>query len=152
MTWSKLQKQLYLIIDKESKFQIHCSVFKTKSAWCAGQDKHNISKAREAIPRYWITVGSDKKIIWDFPKDFLDEQSLANNLSWVRQGVTIKDTYLWDVNYTWVAETIRYYLNTPKDKLLTDTYEKDVYGLTKILRGYDRRISKSVREMLINDK
>ena len=128
MTWSKLQKQLYLIIDKESKFQIHCSVFKTKSAWCAGQDKHNISKAREAIPRYWITV--DGKTIWDFPKDFIDE---------------IKNNYFYWDNYTWVAETIRYYLDTPRSQLLTDTYEKDIYGLTNVLRKYDKRISKKIR-------
>lgn len=51
MIWSKLQKQLYLIIDKESKFQIHCSVYKTKSAWNSGQ-RSGISKKQESIPRY----------------------------------------------------------------------------------------------------
>lgn len=135
MMWSKLQKQLYLIIDKDSGFQIHCSVLKTKSAWVAGLDKHGISKARESIPRFWITVGKDKKIIWDYPKDYAED---------------IKYSYFhWD-NYTWVAETIRYYLNTPKEKLLTDTYERDKYGLTDILRKYDRRISKNIREELGN--
>lgn len=131
MMWSKLQKQLYLIIDKDSKFQMHCSVLKTKSAWTAGQDKNGISKSREMIPRYWIKV--DDKIIWDFPTDYIED---------------IKDNYFhWD-NYTWVAETIRYYLDTPKDKLFTDTYIKDKYGLTDVLRKYDRRISKKIREQL----
>ena len=145
--WSKLQKQLYLIIDKESKFQMHCSIYKTKSAWNAGQ-RNGISKRKEAIPRYWITVGDKKEIIWDFPSNFLNEQSLIENPYWNTEKYpnTIKETYFWDTNYKWIAECIRYYLNTPKEKLLTDTYEKDKYGLTNVLRKYDKRISKERRK------
>jgi len=149
MMWSKLQKQLYQIIDKNSKFQMHCSVFKTKSAWTAGQ-KNGISKAREQIPRYWITVGKDKQIIWDFPKNYLNENSQVKDIYWNENESpnTINNTYFWDVNYKWVAETIRYYLDTPKDKLLIEKYDKDKYGLTEILRKYDRRISKKIRETI----
>lgn len=149
MMWSKLQKQLYLIIDKDSKFQMHCSVYKTKSAWTAGQ-KNGISKGREMIPRYWITVGTDKDVIWDFPNKFLDEPSQIKNCYWNTDEVsnTINNTYFWGDNYTWVAETIRFYLDTPKDKLLTQKYHKDKYGLTEILRKYDRRINKNVRNLL----
>lgn len=131
--WSKLQKQLYLIIDENSKFQMHCSVYKTKSAWTAGQ-KSGISKYRESIPRYWITVGSNKDVIWDYPNNFINKLS--------------EEWYFHPDNYFWVAECIRYYLDTPKNKLLTQKYEKDKYGLTEILRKYDRRISKNIRENL----
>lgn len=145
--WSKLQKQLYLIIDKDSKFQIHCSVYKTKSAWNAGQ-RSGISKKQEQIPRYWITIGDSKEIIWDFPNNFLNEESMIENPYWnVTPDVpnTIKDTYFWDQNYTWVANLIREYLDTPRDQLLTKEFENDKYGLINVLRKYDRRISKAKR-------
>lgn len=146
MTWSKLQKQLYLIIDKESKFQIHCSVYKTKSAWNAGQ-KSGISKKEEAIPRYWITVGDNKEIVWDFPNNFLNDKSLVEKDNWyIQRDTTIKETYFWYVNYTWIAELIREYLDTPKDQLLIKEFENDHFGLANVLRKYDRRISKSKRD------
>ncbi|WP_299996960.1 hypothetical protein [uncultured Clostridium sp.] len=147
MIWSKLQKQLYLIIDKESKFQIHCSVYKTKSAWNAGQ-RSGISKKQESIPRYWITVGDNKEIIWDFPNNFLDERSIAIDKSeWLSEKYdTIKDTYFWDCNYTWVANLIREYLDTPRDQILIKEFENDKYGLIDILRKYDKRISKTKRD------
>lgn len=149
MMWSKLQKQLYLIIDKDSDFQIHCSVYKTKSAWTAGQI-NGISKGREMIPRYWITVGKDKNIIWDFPNNYLYNESQVNTkyLDLTKCENNINNTYFWSENYTWVAETIRYYLNTPTNKLLVQKYYKDKYGLTEILRKYDRRISKQKRSLL----
>lgn len=149
MMWSKLQKQLYNIIDTDSKFQIHCSVYKTKSAWGAGQTC-GISNKREAIPRYWITVGDNKEIIWDFPNDFLQHKSQVSGAYWNTDEVpnTINNTYFWNVNYTWVAETIKYYLDTSKEKLLTQTYNKDIYGLTDVLRKYDRRISKQKRSLI----
>ena len=147
MIWSKLQKQLYLIIDKESKFQIHCSVYKTKSAWNAGQ-RSGISKKQESIPRYWITVGDNKEIIWDFPNNFLDKESMIEYPCWNitdEDPNTIKNTYFWNENYTWVANLIREYLDTPRDQLLTKEFENDKYGLINVLRKYDRRISKAKR-------
>lgn len=145
--WSKLQKQLYLIIDKDSKFQIHCSVYKTKSAWNAGQ-RSGISKKQEQIPRYWITIGDNKEIIWDFPNNFLDEESMIEYPCWNitdEDPNTIKNTYFWNENYTWVANLIREYLDTPRDQLLTKEFENDKYGLINVLRKYDRRISKAKR-------
>lgn len=149
MMWSKLQKQLYNIIDKDSKFQIHCSVYKTKSAWNAGQ-RSGISKKKEIIPRYWITVGDNKEIVWDFPNNYLDRESMVKDPYWDTDKYpnTIDETYFWDVNYTWVAETIREYLDTPKDQLLTKEFEKDKYGLINVLRKYDRRISKVKRNSI----
>lgn len=128
---------------------MHCSVYKTKSAWNAGQ-KSGISKKQEQIPRYWITVGDNKEIIWDFPNGFLDKECIEEHHYFDRHiqeeiPNTIKEYYFWDENYTWVAELIREYLDTPRNQLLTKQFEKDKYGLIDILRKYDRRISKKKR-------
>ncbi len=142
--WSKLQKQLYNVMDLSTGFQMHCSVYKTKSAWTAGKDKNNRSKGREMIPRYWITIGKgkDKKIIWDFPNQFLKQKSLVDDSPYFKDDNTIQDRMFWPENYTWVAEVIREYLNTPKEQLLTISFAKDQYNLVNTLRKYDRRIAK----------
>ena len=145
MLWSKLQKQLYNIIDPTANFQMHCSVFKTKSAWNAGQ-KSGISKKQETIPRYWITI--NKETIWDFPVMFLNEESLVHPWWKVTEDSpnTIDNTYFCSDNYTWISDVIRGYIDTPKSELLTVEFEKDKFGLVNILRKYDRRISKNKRK------
>ena len=135
MMWSKLQKQLYKIMDPTVNFQMHCSVFKTKSAWNAGQ-KAGKKKKKESIPHYWITV--NKEIIWDYPNMFLDKESQNDDF-------TIKDTYFFYNNYTWVSEVIRDYINVPREKIETYIDERDKYGLIDTLRKYDKRISKNKR-------
>ena len=52
--WSKLQRQLYLILD-DIGLQIHCSVY------CM-----NSQRGGTDLPRYWITLG--KEILFDYPK------------------------------------------------------------------------------------
>ena len=140
MLWSKLQKQLYNIIDPTVKFQMHCSVFKERSNW-------NVKPGKkvEWVPRFWITI--NKETIWDFPVMFLNEKSLVN--SWwnvtEEDPNTINNTYGCSDNYTWVSDVIRAYIDTPKSDLLTVEFEKDNFGLVNILRKYDRRISKAKR-------
>lgn len=136
MMWSKLQKQLYKIMDPTVNFQMHCSVFKTKSAWNAGQ-KVGISKKKESIPHYWITVNNET--VWDFPNNYIDNDSLVD-------GFTLKETYFYPNNYNWVADVLRNYINTPKEKLLTIEFDNDKFGLVDVLRKYDRRISKNKRK------
>ena len=140
MLWSKLQKQLYNIIDPTANFQMHCSVFKERSNW-------NVKPGKkvEWIPRFWIIV--NKEVIWDFPVMFLNEKSLADT-SGLKGGteMTINDTYGWSDNYTWISDVIRKYIDTPKTELLTIEFEKDRFGLVNILRKYDRRISKNKRK------
>lgn len=138
MRWSKLQKDLYNIIDPNINFAIHCSVYKTKSAWDAGQ-KSGISKKKESIPRFWITV--NKEIIWDYPNMFINDDSQND-------GFTIKDTYFFYNNYTWVSDVIRNYINTSREHLLEYSDERDKYELINTLRKYDRRISKNIRSNL----
>ena len=60
--WSKLQSEIYNLLDKRIDIQIHCSVYRMKSNWGSTD-----------LPRYWITLG--KEIIFDYPQQFLDEKS-----------------------------------------------------------------------------
>ena len=142
MMWSKLQKGLYNIVDPGIKFQMHCSVYWTKSYWCSTK-----KRGREMIPRYWITIG--KEVVWDFPNMFMNHPAVAG----VGYGekpngshFTVHDTYFWQDNYTWIADTLREYINTPKHLLLENSFENDKYGLIDVLRSVDRRIGKSRRE------
>ena len=137
MLWSKLQKQLYNIMDPTVNFQMHCSVYNPHSVKCSG-----------TIPRFWITI--DKKVVWDFPNMFLDELGNVyrdwthiNEYPW-----TIRETYFFSNNYTWVSDVIRSYINTPKTKLLKVDFEKDKFGLVDTLKKYDRRISKNKRKKM----
>ena len=139
MRWSKLQKALYNIADPDMKFQMQCSVFKTRSSWMA-------KKGRGApyVPRYWVTLGKD--IVWDFPAMFLNYEAIPRlNI----EPYTIKETYGWDDNYTWIAETIRAYIDTPKEQLLTVKFDRDKYGFVDVLRAVDRRIGKEKRKPYI---
>lgn len=109
--WSKLQKQLYLVIDDSINFQIHCSVYRMGSQH-GGAD----------LPRYWITLG--KEIVFDYPKVSTDKQDYP----YVNEIPDISDLF-------------RQYLDTPREQLLEKTFESDKYGVTNLLKCADRRIS-----------
>ena len=64
--WSKLQKELYLIIDPNIDFQIHCSVYRMQSRMGSTD-----------LPRYWITL--NKEIIFDYPCQFVNAEGEINN-------------------------------------------------------------------------
>ena len=64
--WNKLQKELYLIIDKNLNLQIDCTAYRMKNMWDTGRE----------MARYFITL--DKEIIFDYPKDFLDKPLSKN--------------------------------------------------------------------------
>ena len=138
--WSKLQKALYNIVDPDMKFEIHCSVFWKRSCWLSKKNR-----GKEYVPRFWITL--KKEIIWDFPAMFLEHETLC------RCGFcsTIKNSYDFSGNYTWVAETIRAYLDTPKEQLLTASFEDDKYGFVDIIRAVDRRIGQERRKPYIEN-
>ena len=126
--WSKLQKQLYNLMDMSTGFQIHCSVYKTKSAWTAGYNNHSF------ISLYGL---------------YLEKESLVDIKRFqINDNNTIKDRMFWPENYTWVSDVIREYINTPKEKLLTLNIAQDKYDLVKTLRKFDRRLAKTKREKL----
>lgn len=55
--WSKLQKELYAVLDRSIDLQIHCSIYRMKSQYGSTD-----------LPRYFITLG--KEIIFDYPNQF----------------------------------------------------------------------------------
>jgi len=130
--WSKLQKQIYNLIDPNINLQIHCVAYP-------------IGKNNAA--RWWITL--DKEIIWDFPKDFLSELEpvfpvpapFTDPSEWSKSRLTVGDCYPYSVPH--ISGLIRTYIDTPKDILLERKFKiKDDYGLANILKAADRRIGR----------
>ena len=113
--WSKLQRELYKIIDKKIKFQIHCVAYRMDSRY-----------GRTDLPRYWITLGNE--ILWDYPKDFIADETAQ----YYPHGTAISD----------ISILLREYIDTPKEILFEKHFENDKWGLINILRSADRRIGK----------
>ena len=121
--WSKLQKQLYLLVDPRIRFQIHCRLVRMQS-----------QRGSTDLPRYWITL--DGETIWDYPGQFvvpggtrrLDDAFVAG--------------YPYSTDVPAISELIREYIDTPADELLTHHFEGDHWGLANILRAADRRIGR----------
>ena len=116
--WSKLQKQVHNLFCPELKMKIYCTVYTQYFPQDTFDD-----------PRWWITL--DKKIIWDFPSQFLE---------WKHPELKNPVEYL-DCHGL-VSPLLRQYLDTPQDELLTKSFEDDHWGLIDILRAADRRIGK----------
>lgn len=129
--WSKLQSKLYELIDSKANFQIHCAVYRLNS-------KDPMTKNPYRLPRYWITI--DKKIVFDYPKMFLKEKGMAD---WSSQSklFTVAQVYPDDQAVSRISETIREYIDCPKDQILHKEFN-DQYGITDILKLVDKRIGK----------
>lgn len=128
--WSKLQKEIYDLLDDSLNIQIHCSIYRMKSQY-GGTD----------LPRYWITL--DKDIIFDYPKQFLNERVSVRhckNPESISQTVKMRYPYVTDVSD--ISEIIREYIDTPVSALPECGYEYDIWGLTDILKAADRRLGK----------
>lgn len=122
--WSKLQSRLYNVRAARLDFQIHCASYPMDSRY-----------GQTSLPRYWITL--DKEIIWDYPKDFLLADSSVGNLS-----AEPAKAYPYQTDISAISDLITAYLATPREELLTKTFQQDYWGLINILRAADRRIGK----------
>ena len=116
--WSKLQKRLYNLRDKNIDFQIHCAVYEMNS-----NDGHHGNK----LPRYFITV--QKKIIFDYPKEF-DTNHFFDST-----------TYPWLTDMGDISDVIEEYIQCPESEFLRD-FVNDKWGITDIFKVCDRRIGK----------
>ena len=83
------------------------------------------------ISRFWITVGG--KIIWDWPKDYIEQEG------WYFYDSAIK-----------ISQLLRDYINTPESELLSKQFE-DPFRLVPILRVCDKRIGKRRLEKLLEN-
>ena len=100
--WSKLQRDLFNVIDEDSGFMLHCTKYRMVGSRSTDPN----------IPRYWITIG--KEIVWDFPKSGTDYQKYNMYL-------TIPD----------ISNAIREYINCPKDKVKLMTDEYGLYNILR---------------------
>lgn len=120
--WSKLQKELYLIIDPEIDLQIHCVAYRMKS-----------QRGNTNLPRYFITLG--KQIVFDYPKQFPDEL----------------ENYPYENDASEISNLIREYIDTPPEELLRKRFANDKWQLTEILKSADRRIGqRRLDELLLS--
>jgi len=127
--WSKLQRELYKIIDDRINFQIHCVRYPMNSQYGSTD-----------LPRYWITL--DKETIFDYPKQFAVDGGGTKNFTGFVSG------YPHNTDISDISKLIREYIDTPKDELLTKIFDNDHWGLINIFRAADRRIGRKRLEML----
>jgi hypothetical protein len=124
--WSKLQKQLYLLVDPEIRFQVHCRVVRMAS-----------ERGSTDLPRYWITL--DRETIWDYPADFVAPGTYGMTRR-LDSSFLLGFPYSTDISA--ISDLIREYIDTPADELLSRHFENDHWGLANILRAADRRIGR----------
>lgn len=129
--WSKLQSEIYNLLDDYINLQIHCSVYKMNS-----------QRGSTDLPRYWITL--DKEIIFDYPKQFLDEKLSDYGRKKPRPDCqTVERMYPYITDVGSISDIIRDYIDTPLAELLSFQFKYDNWGLTDILKSADRRLGKS---------
>lgn len=122
--WSKLQKELYKLIDDRLNLQIHCVAYRMKS-----------QRGSTDLPRYFITLG--KNVIFDYPKQFANRQELQSY------------PYINDTSD--ISALIREYINTPSEELLSKTFPDDKWQITEIFKAADKRIGqRRLNELLLN--
>lgn len=122
--WSKLQKEVYLLVDPKLEFQIHCVAYRMCSQWGSTD-----------LPRYWITL--DKETIFDYPKQFIHSDGPDENFRIAYEALSI---YPYSSETSEISNMLREYIDTPLSELMTKKFEGDHWGLTDILRAADRRI------------
>ena len=115
--WSKLKRDVERIMAPKLDFRIYAN-------------SYNIGES-VALPRFWITIRGH--IIWDWPKDFMQQE----------------DWYFYD-SAKKISQLLRDYINTPPAELLTKQFA-DPFKLIPVLRVCDRRIGKRRLENLLED-
>ena len=115
--WSKLQSQVESIFMEGLPLRIHCSEIRP------GWDHKGL------VELGTISVRLGKKVIWDFPKQFV---------TFWTQYPDGGNQYSYSVSD--INRVLREYLDTPKSKLPRQTFSRDYFGITDILKAADRRL------------
>lgn len=121
--WSKLQRELYKIIDDRVGFQIHCVAYRMNRT------------SSTQLPRYFITL--DKEIIFDYPKQFMQK------LPHLQQYPYYNDA-------SEISNFIREYIDTTTEELFDKHFDKDDWQLADILKAADRRIGQRRLDELLS--
>ena len=106
--WSKLQKQLYELVDESIDFKLHCTVYRMQSR-----------RGSTDLSRCFITLAG--KTIFDYPKDFVLKSGGVKSL--VGGALTKKYPYGNDVSD--IGDLIREYIDTPKEELFKKHFDAD---------------------------
>lgn len=122
--WSKLQKEVYLLVDPKLDFQIHCVAYRMGSQYGSTD-----------LPRYWITLG--KETIFNYPKQFIHSAGPDENSRIAYEALSI---YPYSSETSEISNMLREYIDTPLSEIMTKKFEGDHWGLTDILRAADRQI------------
>lgn len=118
--WSKMQRAVSLIVAPGLPLQIQCRVYPMHAQY-----------GTTGIPRYWITL--DREIIWDYPRQFVGRGSPSGETP---------DGWPYVTDISEISRLIRDYLETPRSRLLTESFPRDVWGIVDILRAADRRVGR----------
>lgn len=116
--WSKLKADIERLMDPELKFQIYANSYRIGES--------------VPVPRFWITI--KQQIIWDWPKDFVND-----GREWYFYSEAQKTSQL-----------LRDYINTPEKDLLTKEFS-DPFQMIPILIACDRRVGKRRLAALLDD-
>lgn len=116
--WSKLQSEIYNIIDRNLNLQIHCSVNQKKT-----------QKGSINLPRYWVTL--NREIIFDYPKNFVNHLKEEGNK---------ENIYPYVNSISDISKLLREYIDTSLSDLLSKEFLNDYWGITDVLKASDRRI------------
>ena len=127
--FSKLKKRIESFFAPELDLRVYCTVLHYSTTHWEWDD-----------PRFWIVL--DKETIFDFIKDF--------------KGMHIYDEGIGDIPIyyeliTEITDIIHEYIETPTGKLFDCVFQKDIYGLSDILKAADRRIGKKTL-LLLKDR
>ena len=133
--WSKLQKQLYELLDESIDFKLHCAVYRMQSR-----------RGSTDLPRYFITLAGE--IIFDYPKDFALKSGGVKSLA----GGALTKIYPYGNDISDIGELIREYIDTPKDELFAKHFDEGGWGLANILKAADKRIGKRRLQILAKNK
>ncbi|BCE02661.1 hypothetical protein [Marinicellulosiphila megalodicopiae] len=124
--WSKLKKEIESLFEPELRLDLHCVDVNRSIDAKNGNSGEGLSML--SLGNYFVNL--NQETIWNFPKDF-KEPSFEK---W-------PDGNPWKYSVSEINLLVRDYIDTPKDKLLNQEFEEDLFGLTKILLAADRRIS-----------
>jgi hypothetical protein len=124
--WSKLKKEIESLFENELKLDLHC-IDVSRSI---DSRNGNMGEGISLLTLGNYKVNFNKKTIWNFPKDFKE-----NN--WKRWP----DGNPWKYSVSEINVLVREYIDTPKEQLLKKPFDNDLFGITEILLAADRRIS-----------
>lgn len=117
--WSKLKSKVEALFVKKLPLRVHCTAI--RKTW------ENDGSLPEQLGVF--TIRLEKEVIWDFPKQFVDYSTGYPD------GGNHYSYSVADIN-----NTLREYIDTPKDELLTKQFSGDHFGITDILKCADRRL------------